>query len=560
MKANSGPLTAACPATPSAVEEARLRELLARAHPASPTQPAEACVAAQAALALAHSLARPDDVARAAAWRCMQLHRLGRHAQVLEEAARALPLMSTPALAEDRLELLRMWSVSASDTGHFDAALDAANELVRTTTELGEPGHALTAAFALAACFERMGDSWQAKRLLTQALETHGPTAPDRARLIALNALCAISLGAYHRLQGVGSADEVQALLDGALQIGTQARALVDPVGEPMYEVTVLGNLGEVLMHRGELAQAHTLLSAAHERALSRGFTAHGWRIRASLGAWLLQSGRAAEALADMQALVAAMADAGPRQIVVRAHHVAYRACGELGAAADALAHFEIVERLERRHAIAQLQAQSQLFVTRAEAQHAKWQAERAQLAAQLDAQQQRARAAEFAASAERDPLTGLGNRRHLERRSGELFAAAEREARPLALAQVDLDHFKSINDSLGHAAGDAVLVAVAELLGHNTRERDVLARSGGEEFVIILPGTTLDGAADVCERLRQSVATHPWSELGLHDRPVTISIGLVAAPPYDLATLLQRADEALYRAKHEGRNRLCRA
>jgi diguanylate cyclase (GGDEF)-like protein len=532
---------------------------MAQADPASATPPAEACVAGQAALTLARSLARPQDVARAAAWRCIQLHRLGQHAQVMEEAARALPLMSAPALAEDRLELLRVWSVSASDSGHFDAALDAANEMVRTTTELGEPGPALTAAFALAACFERMGDSWQAKRLLTQALEKHGPSAPDRARLIALNALCAISLGAYHRLWDVGSADEVQALLDSALQVSTQARALLDPVRDPMYEVAVLGNLGEVLMHRGEFGQAHALLSAAQERALSGGFTAHAWRIRASLGAWLLQSGRAAEALADMNALVAVMADAGPRQTFVRAHHVAYRACKELGEAAEALAHFEIVERLERRHAITQLKAQSQLFVTRTEAQRARWQAERAQLDAQLDAQQQRARAAEFAASAERDPLTGLGNRRHLQRRSSELFAAAARESRPLALAHVDVDHFKSINDSLGHAAGDAVLVAMAQLLGHNTRERDVLARTGGEEFVIVLPGTTLDGAADICERLRQSVAVHPWSGLGLHDRPVTISIGLVTAPPYDLATLLKRADEALYRAKHEGRNRICR-
>lgn len=551
VKATPGPPAAPCPPDPSA-DEARLRELLAQADPASPTPPAEACVAAQAAGTLAQSLALPQDVARAAAWRCMQLHRLGQHAQVMEEAARALPLMSAPALAEDRLELLRMWSVSASDSGHFDAALDVANEMVRTTTELGEPGPALTAAFALAACFERMGDSWQAKRLLSQALEKHGPAAPDRARLIALNALCAISLGAYHRLRDVGSADEVQALLDGALQASTQARALIDPVRDPMYELAVLGNLGEVLLHRGELTQAHALLSAAHERALSGGFTAHAWRIRASLGAWLLQSGRAAEALAEMNALVAVMADAGPRQTFVRAHHVAYRACRELGATAQALAHFEIVERLERRHAIAQLKAQSQLFVTRTEAQ-------RAQLDAQLDAQQQRARAAEFAASAERDPLTGLGNRRHLQRRSSELFAAAEREARPLALAHVDVDRFKSINDSLGHAAGDAVLVAMAQLLGHNTRERDVLARTGGEEFVIILPGTTLDGAAEVCERLRQGVAVHPWSDLGLHDRPVTISIGLVAAPPYDLATLLKRSDEALYRAKREGRNRICR-
>jgi diguanylate cyclase (GGDEF)-like protein len=224
-----------------------------------------------------------------------------------------------------------------------------------------------------------------------------------------------------------------------------------------------------------------------------------------------------------------------------------------LGRFEESLRHFEVVERTERRRATAQLRAQSQFFVTRTESQQAQWQAEQAR----LEAQAQRARAAEFAESAERDPLTGLGNRRHLARRCAELLPAAEREARPLAVAQLDIDHFKLINDRHGHATGDRVLVTLAQLLRDNTRNRDVLVRHGGEEFVLVMPGMSLDGAAEVCERLRDCVASHQWDGADVSNLTITVSIGLAAAPSYEVGPLLHRADQALYRAKRSGRNRV---
>jgi diguanylate cyclase len=261
-----------------------------------------------------------------------------------------------------------------------------------------------------------------------------------------------------------------------------------------------------------------------------------------------------------MQQVVQDMGEQAPQQTAMRCHHVAYRACRLLGDFAAALGHFEIVEGLERRRATAQLRAQSQLFVTRTEAQHAQWLAEQAR----QDAEHQRQRAAEFAASAERDPLTGLGNRRHLQRRFAELLPLAQREARPMALAQIDIDHFKTINDQHGHAAGDQVLVTLAHLLRENTRADDVLVRHGGEEFVVLLPNRSLTQAAEVCERLRERVAARTWGQaqvpVGDLTFQMTISIGLAASPPYDSTVLLQLADEALYRAKREGRNRLALA
>jgi diguanylate cyclase (GGDEF)-like protein len=270
------------------------------------------------------------------------------------------------------------------------------------------------------------------------------------------------------------------------------------------------------------------------------------------MGHGLLQQGRPDAALADMEALLAEMGMEAPPQTTIRVRGVMYRACRALSRFEAALGHLEIVERLERSRVTNQLRAQSRVFVTRTEAQEALRLAEQAR----LDAQLHRARAAEFAASAERDPLTGLGNRRHLQRRFAELLPAGLASERELAVAQIDIDHFKTINDTHGHALGDRVLVQLAQLLRDNSRAGDVLVRHGGEEFVVVLPGMSLQRASEVCERLRARVAEHPWGR----EAPglaVTISIGLCAAPPSDAATLMLRADEALYRAKRAGRNRL---
>jgi diguanylate cyclase (GGDEF)-like protein len=397
-----------------------------------------------------------------------------------------------------------------------------------------------------------MGDSWQANRMLQQALRDHGAGAPDEVRLMTLTALCAVAIGLMHRLRETDADAEVQAVLARARDAGEQARELLLRCPSLAYEVSILGNLGEVLLHQGEVGAAEPLLREALALAQRRGLPAHAWRIRATLGDWLLARGDPEQALLAMQALLADLGDAAPQQTVIRAHHVAYGACRALGRPAQALAHFEVVERTERRRATAQLRAQSQLFVTRTESQQAQWQTEQAR----LEAQRQRARAAEFAETAERDPLTGLGNRRHLTRRCAELMPVTEREGRPLAIAQIDVDHFKLINDRHGHAVGDRVLVGLAHMLRENTRSRDVLVRHGGEEFVLVMPGMLLDSAAEVCERLRVCVAGRTWDGAA-QDLKVTISIGLAAAPSYELGPLLHRADEALYRAKRGGRNRV---
>lgn len=158
-----------------------------------------------------------------------------------------------------------------------------------------------------------------------------------------------------------------------------------------------------------------------------------------------------------------------------------------------------------------------------------------------------------------RDPLTGLANRSCVLAELQNRFGLSLRYGRPLSVVICDLDHFKRVNDAHGHAAGDMVLRAFGAWATASLREADLAGRIGGEEFLMVLPETDLAGAQPLAERLRQVVASRPVpvpsGGLG-----VTCSLGIAQRQPgdQDAGQLLARADAALYRAKAEGRDRVC--
>lgn len=158
------------------------------------------------------------------------------------------------------------------------------------------------------------------------------------------------------------------------------------------------------------------------------------------------------------------------------------------------------------------------------------------------------------------DPLTALGNRRWLLDESGTTFARARRQAGAVAVCIFDLDHFKQINDIHGHAVGDIVLMAVAEICRQRLRPYDLIARWGGEEFCIVVSGTPETNLHGLAERLRLAIANTPMGPLPAGQ--VTASFGFAAglANDTDFATLLRAADSALYLAKAGGRNRVVAA
>jgi diguanylate cyclase (GGDEF)-like protein len=153
----------------------------------------------------------------------------------------------------------------------------------------------------------------------------------------------------------------------------------------------------------------------------------------------------------------------------------------------------------------------------------------------------------------DRDPLTGLLNRRFLHRaRGGGVLELAG----PVSLAVIDLDHFKAINDRFGHPVGDRVLVRVAALLAEQLRAEDLIARTGGEEFMVLMPRTPADDAWACCERLRAAFHAEAWDRIAPGLR-LTVSIGVVSADDAgDLDGLERDADDRLYAAKRAGRDR----
>jgi diguanylate cyclase (GGDEF)-like protein len=157
------------------------------------------------------------------------------------------------------------------------------------------------------------------------------------------------------------------------------------------------------------------------------------------------------------------------------------------------------------------------------------------------------------------DALTGLANRRGLDVELATLLAVATRRGECIAVAMIDVDHFKQYNDCYGHPAGDDCLVRIAALLRETARGADLVARYGGEEFVLVLKGADAEVALRAAERAREQLAAlavpHERSPYGV----VTLSVGVAALVPTgadDGARLLRLADEALYQAKGQGRNR----
>lgn len=164
-----------------------------------------------------------------------------------------------------------------------------------------------------------------------------------------------------------------------------------------------------------------------------------------------------------------------------------------------------------------------------------------------------------LAERAEVDGLTGLANRAAFNRRWAQEAGESQRYGRPLSLAVLDIDHFKKINDTYGHPAGDEVIQGFARVISGHTRDCDIACRYGGEEFCIIMPETAPEAAKIVGERIREAMMDAVWPRHPEHTVTVSCGIAGIAAGQSALTAeqWLDRADKALYNAKHGGRNRV---
>jgi diguanylate cyclase (GGDEF)-like protein len=501
---------------------------------------------AAAEQALAEAV-EPRDRARAAWLSAYFQLRLGDYTRLLAQADARGPLIRSCG-GRDRFDYVRSVALAGCELGRFDVAMAHATELGALAHADGAPTLQAYALMALASCFERMGDPWQAERLMHEALALMRAHGGPRDRFVTLNNLSATLIGAYYLLRGDAAETDDAAVgaLTRALPLAREMQAMHDLLHDPYLRVVANGNLGEILLHLGQVDEARQLLQAALIDAQTHDLRTQAQRVRCSLAEWALQHGQTDQALDIATQLLAEHALMPLMPLTeLRAHHAAYKAARQRGDTARALTHLERRTELERVRAVRQFRAQSEQFITRVEAEQARREAER-----------QRAHARAMEADARQDPLTGLGNRRDIARRLPALLADAERAGHPLAVVMLDLDHFKSVNDRFGHPVGDEALVAVAQMLRDQLRANDLIARTGGEEFLAVLPDAPPGRVHTAIERIRSQIAGHDWTALapGLS---LTISAGIAAAPPYDETKLIARADAALYRAKLGGRNRI---
>jgi diguanylate cyclase (GGDEF)-like protein len=283
----------------------------------------------------------------------------------------------------------------------------------------------------------------------------------------------------------------------------------------------------------------------------------------------LLDAGRVDEACRSGRRAVQRLGDAVPqaRSMILQEVATALRESGRSDEAYDALAESAVLERAALRE-LTELQRDLERAVigqgtARREADTLATKnlelettvAELADAHRELEhrAQQLEALRDQLREQADRDWLTGLYNRRYLAAALEEVGATPGL----LSLAAIDLDHFKGVNDRFGHDAGDRVLIRAAELLARTVRDSDVVARSGGEEFVVLMPLTSPEEARACAERLRAVIAAEPWDEIA-PGMQITASIGVVSdTATADVGALARLADRRLYAAKNAGRNRV---
>jgi diguanylate cyclase (GGDEF)-like protein len=337
-----------------------------------------------------------------------------------------------------------------------------------------------------------------------------------------------------------------------ALQLLERAQGLADALANAHSQGICLLNRSRLLRGLGEEASSRQLAQAALELAHQHDLTQLQLGAHAVVVEWMLHDDLAADAMSCLQTLRKALPEADLighmdlLRLVVKAHR-------QLAAFEAALDAFEELHALTLRQAKsrADLQTWMALHLEDMELERSKARV------AEARAERMEDLALQWEQEAHIDPLTGLGNRRATQAVLPDLLASAEKSQRPLMVAMLDLDHFKRINDQYGHDIGDLVLREVAQLLRSSIRPGDLAARLGGEEFLLLLPDTEMEPAKAVCERLRQAIADHPWSQFAEGLR-VTVSQGLAEVCGLDAPW--QLADQALYAAKANGRNQVVMA
>ena len=491
------------------------------------------------------------------------------HNSAPEEAARAAEracklyeaLGDESGLCESLIEL----ALNYIWLGLHDEALDAVTRSLSLAIILEDQRLTFWAYNRTGVVHNTLGDPLQANEFLLAAQGLAAGLGDDENFCI-LNNLADNAPDAVEKLREAGRFDEADAFLDRSIGYARAALASATASASRYREALVLGNLGLLLAISGDFdaAAAHLArslaLSQAHGFANLALATSH-YMARADL-----LRGDLANGIPRLRQVLEMATANGEKPIIAEVNLQLSQAYEQAGDASLALVHYRAFHDAERSFNTNVAQTRSRMLSNMFELEASKIEAERAR----LEAEQLRSRSAGLEAEklalqvqadelnrhAHQDALTGLWNRRHIDSRLPALFDRRRTGRLPLCIALGDLDKFKSINDRFGHPVGDQVLVRAARILLGCARPSDIVARFGGEEFLIAFVDIDATAAAAAAERMRAAIAAYDWRQV-CPELSVTISIGLISSPAADFPAAVQAADMLLYKAKNGGRNRV---
>ena len=485
-------------------------------------------------------------------------------------AARARSVLERARAADLAHEAGRARIVLADLGYRGDDVRSAAASARQVLAEAHDAGDDLLAARAevvLAWCLNRLGALGESLGHAVTAVRLLPESAPGHLRVLHTMALALFS--------------SMQATDDAYLAAFDDVTADVEGLDHPDLLVLVLNNYAWIHHLRGRSQEALSVVERIQRLYRDRGVPRTS-TVLDTVATVLLECGQ----LAAAEQVARATVDGSVAEIEARGRPEALLTLARIealrGRTGSALEHADAADALARQRGLPEVVAAAgdrasellaelgdfQAAYTRLREAHQTWQRirdERAEerasaLHAVLETDQARRRGEAMAELAERDALTGLWNRRHVDRVLGGLLCAAREVPGPVSVAILDLDHFKRVNDTCSHQAGDAVLARLGALLTAVVGGSGLLARIGGEEFLLAMPGTGQQDARELCQTVRRAVVRHDFSDVtgGL---PVTVSIGCTTVSgTARVSAALHDADEALYDAKHAGRNRVrCR-
>lgn len=529
--------------------------------------------------ALAEVRGRKDRVTESGLLACRGYHQqlLGNMDEARQDYDAALTLARRLGDERQRADILNLRGEMYSYQGELAEGLMELIDAHRRYETLGLESKGREVLARIANAYRRMGLFERAEGYF-QELEHDYRTLGDQERLVDI-----------HTQQGLLYVDTAE--YDKALPLMVEAERYYEAQRQDGVLAWSRIELATILLRQGKTAQAMAKLEQAatllHQGEGADSVTLGHWHI--VMATALDAMGKPAEALRHLDEAEPIFAREQNLRFLAWVHEVRARVLEHQGRIAEALASLKAF--VQTRHALDQRLREQRALQMRFEFDLARKELENQNLRSsqQLQAEKlkqlqerrywqylvvvlsllvmgvlvlhQRSHTRKMRRLAMTDDLTGLHNRRQIQAKGQAWFKQAREHGRTLSMLQLDIDHFKQVNDTLGHHMGDKVLAEVASCVAAQLRSLDRVGRNGGEEFLVLLPDTSLDEAVEVAERIRHRVA-----QLRIDGMPegqsVHVSIGCAQYSPLDesFGDLVQRADEAMYRAKQAGRNQVMRA